>query len=71
MGGGESQTTNPNFFGIHFCSIEIQIWRRYQAIVTYFQIQTLGGSGGQQKVLTKSILSFHFFLDELPKGRHH
>ena len=47
-------------------SIEIKILGRFRAIDTYFWIQTLRGRGGQQKVWTKSILSFLFFLDELP-----
>ena len=64
-GGG--QTPNPNFFGIHFGSIDIKIWGRSRAINTYFWIQTLGGRGGQQKVWTKSILLFFISFDELPK----
>ena len=59
--GGEGSI----LFGIHFGSFEIQILGRSRAIDTFFWIQTLGGGGGQQKVWTKSILSF-FFLDELP-----
>ena len=63
------QRSNPKskLFGIHFGSIDIQIWGRSRAINTYFWIQTLRGRGGQQKVWTKSILSFLFFFDELPK----
>ena len=40
--GGEGSNTQSKLFGIHFCSIEIQIWRWYWAIDTYFWIQTLG-----------------------------
>ena len=54
--GGGGQTPNPSFFGVHFGSIEIQIWGQSWAIDTYFWIQTSGGRGGQQKVWTKSIL---------------
>ena len=61
--GARGQTLNTNFFGIHFGTIDIQIWGRSRAINTYFWIQTLGGmGGGQQKVWTKSILSFFLFL---------
>ena len=51
--GGRGQTPNPNFFGIHFGSIEIKMWERSRAIDTYFWIQ---------KVWPKSILSFFFFF---------
>ena len=63
-GGGGGQTPNANFLGIHFGSIEINIWGWSRAIVTYFWIQTVGGRGDQQKVWTKSIPLF--FLVELP-----
>ena len=52
------QTPNPNFFGIHSGSIEIQIWGHSRVI----DIQTLGGRGGQQNVWTKNILSFLFLF---------
>ena len=59
---GRGETPNPNFFGIHFGSIEIKIWGHSRVIDTYFWIQTLGGRGGQQNVWTKSILSFLFLF---------
>ena len=34
-GGGGGQNPNPNFFGIHFGSIEIKIWGRFRAIDTF------------------------------------
>ena len=55
--GRSGQTPNPNFFGIHFGSIEIQIWGRSRAIDTYFWIQT--------KSLDE-IHTFIFVLNELP-----
>ena len=63
-GGGRGQTTNPNFFGIHFGSIEIKIWGRSWAINTYFWIQTLGGRGGSTKSLDEihTFISFFFGL---------
>ena len=58
----KNETPNPNFFGIHFCSIEIQIWRWYQAIDTYFWIQTLWGrGGGNQKFGRNPYFNFFFF----------
>ena len=57
-GGGRGQIPNPNFFGVHFGSIEIKIWGQSRAIDTYFWIQTSGGRGGQQKLWTNSVLSF-------------
>ena len=65
--GGRGQTPNPNFFGIHFGSIEIKIWGRFRAIDTYFWIQTLGGRGGSTKSLDEIHTFIFFFLDELPK----
>ena len=59
--GGRGQTPNPNFFGVNFGNIERKSRGRSRASDTYFWIQTLGGRGGQQKVWTKSILSFFFF----------
>ena len=60
---GRGQIPNQNFFDIHFGSIERKIWGHSRVIDTYFWIQTLGGrvGGGQQKVWTKSILSFYLF----------
>ena len=65
-GEGRGQTPNPNFFGIHFGSIDIKIWGQSRAFNTYYWIQTLGGRGRQQKVWTKSILLF--FLDVVSLG---
>ena len=58
-GGGRGQTPNPNFFGIHFGSIEIKICGRSWAIDTYFWIQTLGGRGRVNKKFGRNPY-FHF-----------
>jgi hypothetical protein len=58
----KNETPNPNFFGIHFCSIEIQIWRWYQAIDTYFWIQTLWGGGGTTKILDEIHTLIYLFF---------
>jgi hypothetical protein len=55
---GRGQTPNPNFFGVHFGSIEIIIWRHSWAIDTYFWIQTSGGKRGS----TKSLDEIHTFI---------
>ena len=47
----------PNFFGIYFSSIEIQIWGRPWAINTYFWIQTLGGKGDKIHTYTVAIIN--------------
>ena len=62
--GRRGQTPNPNFFGIHFGSIAIEIWGRSRAIDTYYFIQTLGGGWVNKKFGRNPY--FHFFLDELP-----
>ena len=64
--GGRGQTPNPKIFGIHFCSIKIQIWRRYRAIDTYFWIQTLGRRGGSTKNLDEIHTFIFYFFYELP-----
>ena len=60
--GVRGQTQNPNFFGSHFGSIEIQIWRRYRVIDTYFWIQTLGGRGVNKKFGQNPYFYFFIFL---------
>ena len=58
--GGRGQTQNPNFFSIHFVSIEMKILGRSRAIDTYFWIQTLGGVN---KKFGRNPY-FHFFFNE-------
>ena len=66
--GGVGEGSNPKskLFGIHFGSIEIEIWGRFRAIDPYFWIQTLGGWGSTKSL--DEIHTFNFFLNEdLPK----
>jgi hypothetical protein len=64
--GGRGQAQNPNFLIFIFAVLQSKYGDSLGRLIPIFGSKIQGGGGGQQKVWTKSILSFLFFFDYLP-----
>ena len=60
--GGRGQAQNPNFLIFIFAVLQSKYGDSLGRLIPIFGSKIQGGGGGQQKVWTKSILSFFIFF---------